>query len=258
MCTTIRNLIRMKYESDESSGRAYVDQLCLEGLVSMASMIEGEAAASGSLESIYAQLAVMMSEIACHCYGISDQLVVCYRALLNQAHAAVGPATAHFAITDAIARNIHQSLPRDSSIMANSSIETLVILAAAMIDATPVGLPSADIRRAVEKVRGTAKKIDTLELYRMTNTLLGRAYEQLSGHAGLVKPLTRLVKATTDLLIRQSTFLASDHMKVLQHGIASLVLDKRGSVFLGDSNSVCAKVVSKLRVDRIVMLTSCR
>jgi hypothetical protein len=248
LCSNIRKFIQMKQDSKDSNGHAYVDQLCLEGLISVAFLLQDEATASEPLESIYPQLVSMMSDIACHCSGVSSKLAVCYRAVIWRAAAALGPATTLISITEASARNIHKLVLGDVSNSPGLPLETLLGFAEAIVDTAPTAVPSTEIRRALEKVGGvrfsaTTKKSDLLEMCHMTDLVLTRVYDQISTHSELLEPLARLLTAVINMLKKQSATTASNHLTAMQSGIAALVLDKRGAIFTGPSVNSCATSV---------------
>ena len=254
LCTTTRRLIQMKQDSSDNTGRAYVDELCQRSLVFVISLIKDSAkyghSSKDSLETVYPQLVSLMADVACHCNGISDQLTACYRAVIERAQSAIGPGGALVSITEATARSLQKHLLDNSPpVFAQSHTDTLVHLAKTIIDTAPGNIPSADIRRALERAGGarfsaSAKKSDLLEVYHLANSELLQAYNAVSQKAITAESLSMLCSAIATLLRKQSAAVALEHVKVMQPGIAAVVMDKQGLVGGGGTASQLSNSVS--------------
>lgn len=240
LCNTVRRLIQMKKNSEQLTGRVYVDQLCLEGLVQLNGLVESQETASESMESACPQLAALFSDVACYCSNVSLQLDLCYRSVMTRATSASGPATAMLQISESCARQIYQRLTDADVQLAD---DTLLNFSATLVETMPQGITSADLRKALEKIGGsrslaTAKKSDVLEVYHMSDLVLTRAYAALvNGKQMVDSGLARFIAALMNLLLKQKSEALSQRLKIMQSGMAVLVQDKQGAIFKQEVNA---------------------
>jgi hypothetical protein len=252
MSDSVRSLIQKKRANGAHNKYTYCDQFCHHGLVVIEDLLVKPGSygldATDGLEQGYQHLTSMMSDIACYTAGLSSRLSACYRAVMNKALAELGPGGALVFVTEASARNIHHFLRNRDTLPHPCRDSTLLVFAEMIVDTAPISVPSADIRKVLERFgtghnQSPARKADLYEIYHMSNYLLAFAYEHLPDNAEMVGALASFVSTMSKVLGTQNS-IALAHARVMQGGIATVVMDKKARLFIGKSSPSCTNLVS--------------
>jgi hypothetical protein len=253
LSSSVRKFVQVSREHKSSDSSTYINQLSHHGLVFIADLVASPAtyghAATGSLEQGYQHVASMMSDVACFTTGLSTQLSKCYRAIIKKALSELGLAGALLCVTEANARNVHHSL-RDNAKMLRQRFcydSTLLDFAQTIVETAPSSVPSVDIRKALERFANgryqlSAKKADLYELFHMSNHVLAFAYEHLIVDEDMVNALTVLISSLSKTVKMQS-IVARNHLRVMQGGIAAVIMDKQGKIFTEKVHVSCSNIV---------------